>query len=287
VDANLGDDLTSLLAAITAATEDHDLPTVLQRIVEAGCTLVDARYGALGVIGDDGDLDQFVHTGFTPEQVQKLGAFPRGGGVLGVLLTDPQPVRLADLSKHPHAGGFPKHHPVMTSFLGAPIRARGAVFGNLYLTEKRDGSPFTAVDETRIVALSALAGAAIANTRQLEQLRERERWRDAVVELAVGLLAGGTVAEAFAHIVASAQTLFDGPGACIVTPQADVTVQALCGQVDVTRLAVAPYAKASHAQAFADDSSSVFGSTDALWIDLDDSTQPVVLGVGLTRTPTP
>jgi GAF domain-containing protein len=155
VDPNSGDELTSVLAAITAATEDRDVTAVLQRVVEAACTVANARYGALGVVGEDGTLSQFVHTGLTAAQVEKLGALPRGGGVLGLLLTDPKPVRLTDLSAHPDAGGFPAHHPVMTTFLGTPIRVRGEIFGNLYLTEKRDGTTFTALDEARIVALSA------------------------------------------------------------------------------------------------------------------------------------
>jgi len=287
-DTNLGDELTSLLDAITAVTEDAGLADVLQRIVKAACALVDARYGALGVVGDNGQLSQFVHTGLSTEQVQQLGALPRGGGVLGLLLTDPHPIRLADLSSHPAAGGFPAHHPVMKTFLGAPIRVRDQVFGNLYLTEKRDGTPFTAVDEARLVALSALAGAAIANTRQLEQLRERERWRDAVLQLAVSLLSGGAVADALREITTAAHTLYGGVAACILTsdPSNNRVIAALSGTVEVAALASVPFAQLQDNGTVSEHTSAVFGDSPALWTCLDDGDHAIVLGVGLTRAAT-
>jgi signal transduction histidine kinase len=286
VDPNSGDELTSVLAAITAATEDRDVTAVLQRVVEAACTVANARYGALGVVGEDGTLSQFVHTGLTAAQVKKLGALPRGGGVLGLLLTDPKPVRLTDLSAHPDAGGFPAHHPVMTTFLGTPIRVRGEIFGNLYLTEKRDGTTFTALDEARIVALSALAGAAIANNRQLEQLQTRERWRDAVVQLAVDLIAGESVDAAYEHITHGAKQLCDGPGACVAKTDGPLRVLAAAGHVDDTKLAALSVADVPASEPMVDVSAHVFGPYPALWIRLDDSATPLLLGAALTRTPT-
>lgn len=287
-DTNFGDELTSLLDAITAVTEDTGLADVLQRIVEAACDLVDARYGALGVVGDNGQLTQFVHTGMSAEQVQQLGALPRGGGVLGLLLTDPHPIRLTDLSSHPAAGGFPAHHPVMKTFLGAPIRVRDEVFGNLYLTEKRDGTPFTSVDEARIVALSALAGSAIANTRQLEQLRDRERWRDAVLQLAVSLLSGSAVSDALREIAAAAHILYGGVAACILThDQSDnPVIAAVSGSINVAALSTVPFAQLQRDNTVSEPTSGVFGDDQALWTRLDDGDPFTILGVGLTRPAT-
>lgn len=285
-DERVDDELTGLLAAITAATDNTTLADVLQRIVETACELVDARFGALGVIGTDGTLENFVHTGLTDAQVAQMGALPRGGGVLGVLLTDPKPLRLTDLSSHPLSSGFPVNHPVMNSFLGSPIRVRGEVFGNLYLTEKRNGESFTALDETRIVALSALAGTAIANTRQLQQLRERERWRDAVVHLAVGLLAGGTVEAAYTEIADAAHTLAVGVGACVVRTGDDVTLLAASGTVTADGLPKAPVHQLNDTDPVIDPSRAVFDAPASLWTRLDDSNMPIVLGVALTRDPT-
>ena len=283
------DEFTSLLDAITAVTEDADLTAVLQRIVEAACTLVDARYGALGVVGESGRLAQFVHTGLTETEVKRLGALPRGGGVLGVLLTDPQPIRLDDLSAHPQAGGFPANHPVMHTFLGAPIRVRGEVFGNLYLTEKRDGTPFSALDENRIIALSALAGAAIANTRQLEQLRERERWRDAVLQLAVNLLAGGEVPAALSEIAAAAHTLYNGVGACVLSidDHAQLAVRAVSGSINVNAIDTVPVDQLSRDGIVGELAAGMFDGNPALWTVLDDGPVALFLGVGLTASPTP
>lgn len=284
-DSQHDDKLTGLLDAITGLADDVSLTVILQRLVEVACELVDAKYGALGVVGDDGNLDQFVHTGLTPAQIKKMGALPRGGGVLGVLLTDPKPVRLADLSAHPRSGGFPDHHPVMTTFLGAPIRVRGEMFGNLYLTEKRGGTPFSPQDEARIVALSALAGAAIANTRQITQLRQRERWRDAVVTLAVGLLASGSVDAAYREISDAARALFLGDGACVALAGEAPALLSASGRIDATRLHDAPVTRVTGKQPVVDTSRSVFAAQDGLWVRLDDADNPVVLGVALPHTP--
>jgi signal transduction histidine kinase len=179
MDGNLG----RLLEAVLAVAEDLDLDAVLERVVIAACGLVDARYGALGVVdeGDPQQLSSFVHHGIDPITVARMGALPTGRGLLGALLRDPRPLRLDDLSQHPAASGLPDGHPPMGSFIGAPIRVRGDVFGNLYLTEKRGGGPFSAEDEAAVVALAAVAGSAIANvklsarSRELWVVRERDR----------------------------------------------------------------------------------------------------------------
>ena len=179
IDPRLG----RLLDAVLAVAEDLDLDAVLERVVVAACGLVDARYGALGVKedADPARLSSFVHHGMDPGTVARMGALPTGRGLLGQLLRDPRPLRLDDLTEHPAASGLPVGHPPMGAFIGAPIRVRGDVFGNLYLTEKRGGGPFSIEDEAAVIALAAVAGSAIANvklsvrSRELSVVRERDR----------------------------------------------------------------------------------------------------------------
>ena len=117
---------------------DVELPVLLRHLVEEACSLVDARYGALGVLNESRTgLEQFLTVGLSDEEELRIGRRPTGRGVLGLLITDPEPLRLDDLVEHPDSYGFPEHHPPMKSFLGLPVRSRGAVYGNLYLTEKR------------------------------------------------------------------------------------------------------------------------------------------------------
>ena len=158
-----------------------DLSAVLHHITESACALVDARYGALGVIGDDRQLTQFIAVGVTSETVAEIGHYPEGRGILGLLIDDPKPLRLRDLGEHPRSYGLPPHHPPMRSFLGVPIRIRDEVFGNLYLCEKTTADEFTAEDESLVVSLAAAAAVAVENARlhdrlqDLAVLRDRER----------------------------------------------------------------------------------------------------------------
>lgn len=173
--------LDQLLDAVLGVASDLSLPVVLRRIVESACTLLDARYGALGVLGDDRRLADFVAVGIDEEEVHAIGALPQGKGILGLLIVDPRPLRLRDLSQHPDSFGFPPHHPPMRSFLGVPIRVRGDVFGNLYLCEKRGADEFSERDERFATALATAAGVAIENARlharvqDLVVLEDRER----------------------------------------------------------------------------------------------------------------
>lgn len=128
--------ISNLLGAFAAMADNTDLDTVLERVISASCQLVDARFGALGVIGPDQTLGNFITVGLDDDQISLIPSLPQGHGVLGLLITQPHPVRLHDLREHDVAVGFPPHHPPMTSFLGVPIRIQGTVFGNLYLTEK-------------------------------------------------------------------------------------------------------------------------------------------------------
>jgi signal transduction histidine kinase len=180
-----------LLEAVVAVAEDLGLESVLERVVASACDLLRARYGALGVIGEDGGLSHFITVGIDEDLASRIGPLPTGHGVLGLLITDPMPLRLHDLSRHPNAYGFPKHHPPMKSFLGVPVRVRDKVFGNLYLTEKDGGEDFTPEDEDLAVALAAAAGVAIENARLYEDARRRTSWLEACMEITGRMLDDG------------------------------------------------------------------------------------------------
>ena len=182
------DRMRGLLDAVVSVAEDLSLDAVLERVVTAACQLVQARYGALGVIGPDQALSHFVTVGFDEETVRQIGALPVGHGVLGLLIRKPHPIRLHDLHDHPDSFGFPAHHPPMNSFLGVPVRVRDTVFGNLYLTEKEGGGDFTDEDQELAVALAAAAGVTIENARLYDEARARGRWLEAVAEIGRDLL---------------------------------------------------------------------------------------------------
>ena len=181
--------MAGLLEAVVAVAEDLSLDAVLERVVHSACRLLHARYGALGVIGDDHALSHFITVGIDGELAKKIGPLPTGHGVLGLLISDPRPLRLHDLRKHPEAYGFPEHHPPMQSFLGVPVRVRDTVFGNLYLTEKEGGGDFTEEDEGLAIALAAAAGVAIENARLYDDARRRARWLEACMDVS-GLMLG-------------------------------------------------------------------------------------------------
>lgn len=185
------DRVHSLLEAVVSVGRELDLAQVLRRIVEAAAQLVDARYGALGVIGPDGrTLSQFLTTGLTQEEIARIGPLPAGHGLLGEIIHNPEPLRLRDLGAHEASYGFPPHHPPMRTFLGVPIRVRDQVFGNLYLTDKRGGQDFDAEDESVIATLSVAAGVAIDNARLYENSQRQQRWLQAGAEITNSLLSG-------------------------------------------------------------------------------------------------
>jgi len=175
--------LELLLDAVVTMAADITLDGVLSRIVEIASRLVDARYAALGVLnsGEGDRLQTFIYHGIGPESAAQIGELPRGHGLLGLIIDQPEPLRLHDIAEHPASYGFPPHHPPMHSFLGVPVRIRGQVFGNLYLTEKNDGSDFNPEDEEIVVALAAAAGVMIENARarddqqRLALLEDRDR----------------------------------------------------------------------------------------------------------------
>ncbi|GHJ39275.1 GAF domain-containing protein [Streptomyces sp. TS71-3] len=191
-----------LLEAVLSVGSELDLQQVLRRIVEAAAVLVDAEYAALGVIAPDGKrLSDFLTVGVGDDEIAAIGHYPEGHGILGELIRDPHPLRLAKISEHPSSYGFPEHHPPMSTFLGVPIRVRDQVFGNLYLTEKRGGAHFDEEDESVLSTLAVAAGVAIDNARLYEESRRRERWLRANAEITYGLLSGGSRG-AVLHLIA-------------------------------------------------------------------------------------
>jgi signal transduction histidine kinase len=231
----------ALYSSMIAVAEGLDLDSTLRRVVEVASELVDARYGALGVLDEAGTgLARFVTTGLDDDTRARIGDLPRGLGLLGELIRHPEPLRLGDLHAHPSSVGFPAHHPPMASFLGVPIRVRGAVFGNLYLTDKRHGD-FTSEDEDVTVALAAAAAVAVENAR-LHQATERlvvegqrrRRWLEASGEITTQVLAGADPGEALVLAAERAAELADGSGAIITTPPSVVAEGDVAPPVRVT-----------------------------------------------------
>jgi signal transduction histidine kinase len=205
-----------LLDAVLVVGSELDLPTALRRIIEAAVDLVDARYGALGVLDESGNaLAEFITVGVSESEKAAIGALPKGHGILGQLIENPVPLRLPDLREHPASFGFPPNHPPMTSFLGVPISVRDQIFGNLYLCDKRDGDVFSDIDEEMTVALASAAGVAIENARlharvaDIALFEDRERiardLHDNVIQrlFATGLVLQGTIRIAVNPDVAS------------------------------------------------------------------------------------
>ncbi|GAB3315726.1 GAF domain-containing protein [Geodermatophilus aquaeductus] len=232
-----------LLDAFLAVSSGLDLETTLRRIVETACDLVDARYGALGVLAPQGGLAAFIHVGVGAEQAAAMGHLPEGRGVLGQLITEPCPLRISELSGHPASVGFPPGHPEMHSFLGVPVLVRGTVFGNLYMTEKRHGM-FTAEDEAVLTALAGAAGVAVDNARLYEQAEERRRWATALSDVRAALLGDDQGSSALALIADRVAALTGAEAAWIVLGPDDdgcyeVRVQVGEGLPDLTGRRVA------------------------------------------------
>ncbi|WP_214411651.1 sensor histidine kinase [Sphaerisporangium fuscum] len=214
------DRVHALLDAVVAVGSDLDLETVLRRIVETATTLVDATYGALGRIGEGSTLVQFVPVGLSEEEIARIEHWPHGLGLLGLLIKEPRPLRLHHIADHPESYGFPPGHPPMGSFLGVPIRVRGEVFGNLYLTEKRGGGDFEEEDEAIVVALATAAGVAIENARMYEETRRREVWLQASSEVTTTLLSGAGSHEVLTLMARRAREMSGADVAVVLLPAA-------------------------------------------------------------------
>ena len=212
------DRLDGLVEAMLVVTSELNLNAALRTIVHTAIELVDARYGALGVRGSGHDLVAFVYEGIDAEMRERIGHLPEGRGVLGVLIDHPKPIRLNDIAQHPASVGFPPNHPPMRAFLGVPVRIRDEVFGNLYLTEKANGQPFSEDDEVLVEALAAAAGIAIDNARLYEQSRARQSWIEATRDIATKLLSGAEPATVFQLIADEALKLAGAQATLVAVP---------------------------------------------------------------------
>jgi signal transduction histidine kinase len=212
------DRMQGLLQAVVAVGGNLELEVMLRQIVQAAVSLVDARYGALGVIGEDGRLAEFIPVGLDEQEIAGIDHWPEGRGLLGELISNPQPLRLADISAHPRSVGFPGGHPAMKSFLGAPVRVRDEVYGNLYLTEKRDGTEFDDDDEALLVALGAAAGVAIGNARLYREAQRQQQWLRASGEVTGRLLSGAGTDEVLALVTERALEISGADLAVLALP---------------------------------------------------------------------
>ncbi len=212
------DRMHGLLEAVVAISSGLELGAMLRRIVEAAVELADAEYGALGVIGADQQLTEFIPVGLTGSEIRRIHHWPEGRGLLGLLIKEPRPLRLADIGMHAESSGFPDGHPAMRTFLGVPVRVRDRVFGNLYLTEKRGGGEFTEDDEALVTALGAAAGIAVENARLYDEARRQQRWQLATAEIATQLLSGASSGTALAALTRQALELSDADLVTVALP---------------------------------------------------------------------
>jgi signal transduction histidine kinase len=219
-----------LVEAGIALSSELSLQAVLQRIVDTAAEITGARYGALGVLGPDGLITEFITHGVSPEQRAAIGHIPVGRGILGVLIHDAAPLRLAEISNDPRSIGFPPHHPEMHSFLGAPVAARGQVFGNIYLTRERR-APFDEEDERALIALATQAGVAIENAHLYEEARLRGRWLEAVREIGAAILEGKEPEEVLEMVAHRARELVEADAATVAMPldEESLTVRVAVG----------------------------------------------------------
>lgn len=224
------DRLALLLSAAQVVTRELDLTAALQRIVEVARELVGAQYGALGVIAPDGRLDRFLHSGLSLEHASRIGELPTGHGILGAVITEAHTIRLDRLDADPRSTGFPSNHPPMESFLGVPIRVDGAVFGNLYLTEREDRGPFDDLDEAIITTLAAMAGTAIANSRLYEQAQAERRWLEASERVIQRMLSGQLSPDDVAEVAETVLAVSEAQCVVLTLGTGDAMLAATAGE---------------------------------------------------------
>ena len=227
------DRLEGLMDAMLVVTAGLELDDTLRTIVHNAMRLVGARYGALGVRGNDHELAEFIYEGIDAATKELIGPLPEGRGVLGVLIDDPKPIRLEHILDHPASVGFPPNHPPLHTFLGVPVRIRDEVYGNLYLSEKVDGEPFSEDDEVLAEALAAAAGIAIDNARLFEQTQTRQSWIEATRDIGTQLLGGADPAQVFRLIADEALALTRAHSVLVAVP-----TDTELGAVDVDQLVV-------------------------------------------------
>jgi signal transduction histidine kinase len=233
--------LRRLIDVSRSVVSELDVELVLRRVVEEACDITGARYGALGVLNEGGDgLERFITSGIDAETHRAIGDLPKGRGVLGVLITDPAPLRLEDVGSHPRSYGFPPQHPPMHTFLGIPVRVHSEAYGNLYLTEKADGARFDEADEEAVSILADIAGIAIHNARLYQRVEgRREELERAVAGLEVTTeiaraVGGETDLDRILELIAKrGRALVDGRAVVIVLEEAgELRVVAAAGEAD-------------------------------------------------------
>lgn len=232
--------LSRLLDVGRALVSELDLETLLKQVLEAARDLTGARYAALGILDDQKhELDRFIVDGIDDETRQRIGNLPRGHGILGELIRDPQPLRLERISDHPRSYGFPVGHPPMTSFLGVPVMVRGEAFGNLYLTDKGDGAPFEQADEELVVVLSEWAAIAIENARlyeaaagRREELERAVRGLEATASLSRDLGGESDLERVLELVAKRARALVDARAVLVLLIDGDeLTVAESAGEI--------------------------------------------------------
>jgi GAF domain-containing protein len=230
---NTRDRLQAVLDAVLTVGAGLELQSTLQRVVRAAVELVNARYGALGVLGEDG-LAEFLYEGIDPRTRSRMGKLPDGRGLLATVTAHEHSIRLPDIGEHPDSIGFPPHHPPMSTFLGTPIHVRDEVFGGIYVTDKDGGGEFTPDDEAALDALAAAAGMAVENARRFEQSRAREQWLATSAEINEELLHGASTEDLLNVIVERARDLSGADRVFILlpaeTPGGGLVVRAAAGE---------------------------------------------------------
>jgi signal transduction histidine kinase len=233
--------LARLIEAGRTLVSELDLEVVLEHLLEIAAEITEAQYVALGILDPTKtNLERFVTRGIDAETHRRIGDLPRGRGVLGLLIRDPKPLRMPDVGSHPESYGFPPAHPVMTSFLGVPVRIRGEAYGNLYLTEKAGGREFSKEDEDAIIVLSDWAAIAIENARLYQNAEERRQdleraVRGLEVTTAIARAVGGEtdIERVLELIVKRARALVHARGLVIMlTEGEELVVAASAGEID-------------------------------------------------------
>ena len=289
------DRLDGLLDAMLVITSGLELDETLRTIVHTAIELVDAQYGALGVRGHDHDheLVEFIYEGIDEAMRERIGHLPEGRGVLGVLIDDPKPIRLDNISNHAASVGFPANHPPMRTFLGVPVRIRDEVFGNLYLTEKAGGQPFSEDDEVLVQALAAAAGIAIDNARLYQQSKARQSWIEATRDIGTELLSGTDPATVFRLVADESRHLSGAELTLVAVPadpdvptgeEAELVVAATSGDGPGSTLHAIPLAGTSIGQAFIQRAPGRFDSIELAPCEIGETGPALVLPLRATDT---
>jgi signal transduction histidine kinase len=288
------DRLDGLVEAMLVVTSGLELDATLRTIVHTAIELVDARYGALGVRGHHHELTEFIYEGIDEATRQLIGPLPEGRGVLGVLIDKPTPIRLDHIFQHPASVGFPPHHPPMSTFLGVPVRIRDEVYGNLYLTEKVTGQPFSEDDEVLALALAAAAGIAIDNARLYEQSQARQSWIEATRDIGTELLSGIDPATVYQLIAEEALKLTGAEVTLVAVPVdndmptcdiADLLIVETAGAgMTSTAAQIIPVAGTSIGQAFTERTPRRLNNIDVPIDGIDRAGPALVLPLRTTDT---